>query len=286
MTSHRFPTTPMCDGELLAAFEPTTRPTDVFVATAAKSGQTWLLALLHHLRTRGNDPNFGGKGAFSVTPWLEVPRDMSNGKPFDRAERLAALAAFPDPRVFKMHVTWEEIPRAAGSGAKVMTITRDPRDLPWSMYSHLQAMAPEMRPPGRGDETFDEFFEKWLDFGYFFQVVRSFWPHRDDPDVLWLQYEDLKADLGAAARRCVAFLGWDLDEASIDRAVALSTLGHMQQNQGALGFGSSFVGNFVREGAVGKNRARLSPEQEARIVAKARAELEPACFERIMRQGV
>ena len=74
----QYVTTPMCNGALLAAFEPTTRPTDVFVATAAKSGQTWLLALMHHLRT-GGDPAFGGKGAMSVTPWLELPRDMSAG---------------------------------------------------------------------------------------------------------------------------------------------------------------------------------------------------------------
>ena len=47
----RVPTTPMCDGALLEAFEPLARDSDVFVAAASKVGQTWLLALLHHLRT-------------------------------------------------------------------------------------------------------------------------------------------------------------------------------------------------------------------------------------------
>jgi hypothetical protein len=283
----RFPTTPMCDGALLEAFEPTTRPTDVFVATAAKSGQTWLLALLHHLRTGGADPDFGGIGALGVTPWLENPRDMTNGRAFDRAERLAQLAAMRDPRVFKLHVTWEEIPRASGSGAKVMTITRDPRDLPWSMYQHVLGMTPEILGPDWKDPGFDAFFDQWLERGYFFQVVRSFWPHFRDPDVLWLRYEDLKEDLRREAARCVQFLGWNVDDAGFERACRLADLKHMQAEEKKLLMGSAFKpdARFVREGAVGKNRARLSADQEARIVERARRELEPACFAFVMCQG-
>ena len=42
---------------------------------------------------------------------------------------------------------------------------------------------------------------------------------------------------------------------------------------------------FFREGAIGKNRARLSDAQEARIVARAREELSPECFDFVMSQG-
>jgi hypothetical protein len=286
VTVPRYPTTPMCDGGLLEAFEPTTRPTDVFVATAAKCGQTWLLALLHHLRTRGADPTFGGDGAFSVSPWLENPRDMRTGQPFERTARLSQLAALPDPRVFKLHVVFEEVPRPPGSDAKVVTITRDVRDVPYSMYSHIVGLRPGLFPGPIGD--FDAYFESWLANGYYFKVVRSFWPHRHDPDVLWLRFEDLKADLRGQARRCADFLGWDVDDAALDRAVALADLRHMQANEAALDMSSAFKEGhrFVREGAVGKNRARLSPDQERRLVARARAEFEPACFEFVMSQGL
>jgi hypothetical protein len=40
---------------------------------------------------------------------------------------------------------------------------------------------------------------------------------------------------------------------------------------------------FFREGGVGKNRARLSPEQEARVLERARRELDPQCYEFVMR---
>jgi hypothetical protein len=39
---------------------------------------------------------------------------------------------------------------------------------------------------------------------------------------------------------------------------------------------------FSRAGGVPKNRARLNTEQAARIVERARAELEPGCFAFLM----
>lgn len=103
MSATRFPTRPSCSGALLAAFEPTARDGDVFCATSHKCGQTWLLALLHHLKTDGRDPSFGGRGIYGVAPWLEHPLDMGRTfARFDVAERIAELEALDDPRLFKM----------------------------------------------------------------------------------------------------------------------------------------------------------------------------------------
>ena len=275
----------MCDGAPLEAFEPTVRDTDVFCATAAKCGQTWLMALMHHLRTAGRDPDMEGRGAMAVMPWLELPKPIASDQPYVRAERLAELAALPDPRYFKMHVVYGEVPRPPTSGSKIVTITRDPRDLPYSMFSHLSGM-------GRlssEEEDFDVYFERWMDFGFFFSFVRSFWPHRDEPHVLWLRYEDLQADLRGEALRLAAFLGLHPSDADLARVLPLVSFPEMQAReerdptratrwrQGT---------RFFREGGVGKNRARLSPNPEARLVERARDELEPACFDFVMSQGV
>jgi hypothetical protein len=283
----RYPTTEMCDGALLEAFEPTVRDSDVFCATPAKSGQTWLMALIYHLRTRGLDPDMGGKTAFAHMPWLELPFDIGgSGQRYDRAARLAELEALPDPRIFKMHVLYEEIPRPAGSRARVVTVTRDLRDLPYSMYSHLLGMG--RLPPAQ--EDFDVYFERWMEFGYAFQVVRSMWPHRNAPHLLWLRYEDMKRDLRREARRVVAFLGFDASEDDLDRVLPLVSLDRMQageDRQRATGQAKPWRPGtrFFREGAVGKNRERLSAEQQARIVERALREFEPECFAFVMCQG-
>lgn len=285
----KYPTTDMCDGALLEAFEPTVRDSDVFCATPAKSGQTWLMALMFHLRSRGHDPDMGGKPAFAHMPWLELPFDVAGtGKPYDRAARLAELAALPDPRMFKMHVLYEEIPRPAGSRSRVITISRDLRDLPYSMYSHLHGMG--RLPPEQ--EDFEVYFERWMDFGYAFKVLRSIWPHRGEPHVHWLRYEDMKADLRGEARKLAAFLDFAVSEADLDRVLPLVSMERMREledreraasTQRAIRWREG--SRFFREGEVGKNRARLSREQEARVVEKARQELERECFEYVMRLG-
>lgn len=284
--ARKYPTTPMCDGELLERFEPTVRDSDVFIVTSAKCGQTWLQALLFHLGSRGRAPDFYGRGLEGVSPWLEIPASFASGRLFSsREQRLAQFEALGDPRVFKMHVLWDEIPRPPGSKARVITITRDPRDVPYSMFAHLHALALEggNRPP----EDFDEYFERWMDFGFYFSFVASFWPHEEDADVLWLRYEDMQRDLRGQTERIVAFLGWDLSAEDIDRALPLVDFHRMRSTEKTELFRDlagvwKQDGHFFREGGVGKNRARLSEEQERRIVERLRAEVPAACADFVL----
>lgn len=279
-----YPTTAMCDGELLARFEPTARDTDVFVSTSAKCGQTWLQTLLFHLKTRGREPSFRGVGLHGVSPWLEIPSSFAGGAAWStHDERLAQLESIDDPRVFKMHVVWDEIPRPAGSRARVVTISRDPREVPYSMFSHLHAMQHRDGPGPTAD--FDQYFEGWMDFGFYFKFAASFWPHRNDPDVLWLRYDDMKRDLRAQTERVVDFLGWDVAQEDIDRVLPLVDFQHMRAQEKTEIFGKNVAsrwkedGHFFREGGVGKNRARLGADQERRILERMRADLPPECCE-------
>lgn len=275
----KYPTTPMCDGELLERFEATVRDSDVFVVTTAKTGQTWLQTLLFHLKTKGHEPNLRSVGLSGVSPWLELPANVGYGSQApDRDGRLAELAALDDPRIFKMHVVWDEIPRPPGSKARVLTITRDPRDIPYSMFQHLQSM--NFKAGDEPPADFDAYFERWMELGWYFKILASFWPHRHDPDVLWLRYEDLQRDLDRETRRVVDFLGWDVTDADRARVLPLVDFSRMREKEKS----DIFLDrsgrwkedkNFFREGGVGKNRARLNPDQERRILARLHSELPP-----------
>jgi hypothetical protein len=274
----------MCNGALLEAFEPSARASDVFCATAAKCGQTWLLTLMHHLRTRGQDSTLSGSDLLELTPWLELPRKRpADGQSYQVEDRLSELAALPDPRVFKMHVLWDEIPRPAGSLSRVVTIIRDPRDGPYSMFRHASG---SRRGPDIADD-FEAYFERWMEFGYYFKVVRSFWPHRGDPSLLWLRYEDLQRDLEKEAWRLVRFLGWPVSETEMAQVLPLVSFDHMRDREDSAlkRDGQSFWkegSRFFREGGVGKNRSRLSEEQERRLVDRARTEFDPDCCDFVM----
>lgn len=281
----KYPTTSMCDGLLLEQFESQVRDTDVFIATSAKCGQTWLQTILFHLKTGGNEPEFCGKGLHGVSPWLEWPPKFGTDE-YDRTARLTELEVLDDPRLFKMHVVWNEIPRPRGSGAKVVTITRDPRDVPYSMFAHLHAME---KPFPDLPEHFVDYFERWMEFGFYYKFVNSFWPHYDDEDVLWLRYEDLKKNLRHEIRKTLDFLEWDIHDEIVERILPLVDIDHMRRKEKTSIFNQTNDNwkedqHFFREGGVGKNRARLSVDQERRIVERARREFSKDCFHWVMSQ--
>jgi hypothetical protein len=126
-----------------------------------------------------------------------------------------------------------------------------------------------------------------MGFGYYFKVVRSFWPHRSDPSLLWLRYEDLQRDLVKEAWRLVRFLDWSVSETEMTQILPLVSFDHMRAREDSVlkrdeqsywKEGS----RFFREGGVGKNRSRLSEEQERRLVDRVRGEFDPACCDFVM----
>ena len=70
--------------------------------------------------------------------------------------------------------------------------------------------------------------DKYGTTGYW-HFLLSFWEHRDDPDVLFLFFEDMQADLPAAVRQVAEFIGVGAgDEALQAKVVTQSTLEFMQ----------------------------------------------------------
>ncbi len=265
---------PLHDPRLLAGFKG--RPSDVLITTAPKAGTTWMQQILHQLRS-GGDTDF--RSIYDVVPWLERPRP---GK--DWRVVLAEYEAMSDPRIFKTHCTYPQTP--AADTVRIVLTSRDPRDCCVSFYHHLMDMTPEARRRAGipRPASFDEFFERWLDFGAWFRNVQSWWPHFRDPNVLWLRYEDLKRDFPAALDRIAAFLGWSLTPVQREKVLEYCSFSWMRAHaERFTRFSADEAplfrpGGFIRKGQSGGYRELLSPAHEARILAKAREMLEPACL--------
>jgi len=234
-----------------------------------------------------------GKGMFKVIPWLENPRDFSrkDRKAFDPAERIRDLSAMEDPRVFKMHAERSSVPRPEGHDSKIVVITRDPRDVPYSLYEHARCLedgddSRYLLPEGL-DTTFEEFFYSFIERDPYIPFVKSFWPHRDDPNLLWLRYEDMKKDTRACADNIVFFLQWDISSEVIDRAIQLSEFEHMQKVERTVLYPKDHClfrrnSSFIREGSVGKNRQKLTEDMEDHLMALLKKELDPELLEFLM----
>lgn len=265
---------PLHDPWILAHFE--ARPSDVLITTAPKAGTTWMQQILHQLRS-GGDPDF--RDIDDVVPWLERQRA---GR--DWHQVLADFEALPDPRVFKTHCTWEQTP--GRDTARIILTLRDPRDCCVSFYHHLMDMtdAALSRTGLTRPATMDDHVSAWLDFGAWFRNVGSWWPRRGRDNVLMLRYADLKAELPAAMEQILGFLGWTATVEELARAREYASFPWMKANahrfvgQGEDGKPVFRPGGFIRQGRTGDYRTHLSPAQEARILARARADLPVECL--------
>lgn len=269
---------PTHDPYALANFQP--RPSDVLITTAAKAGTTWMQQILHQLRS-GGDEDFDSID--SVVPWLEFPRE---GKQW--LEVLADYEDSPNPRLFKTHCTYEQTPGTSAdhsSTARIILTSRDPRDCCISFYHHKRDMTDEAKARmGITDpDNFDDFLDEWLKYESWYRNVSSWWPHRNDDNVLWLRYEDLKQDLNAGINQILAFLNWQITGQQRTHILTLCSFSWMKKNTIRFSQQGSDVpmfkpGGFIRKGQVGDGKATLTPEQETRILDKARERLTPDCL--------
>ena len=175
------------------AFRP--QATDVIITPYAKSGTTWVQQIVHGLRTRG-DMQFGE--ITEVIPWIEMAYDL--GMDLDLPQR-------GHPRAFKSHLNWELVPK----GARYIYVVRDPKDVAVSMYHFLQGWWFETGAISMPTFVREQFLQPKSPNAYWAHI-RSWWPHRQDANVLFLCYEDMKGDLPHTIQRIATFIDCPLDE--------------------------------------------------------------------------
>ena len=207
------------------------RSTDVFVVTPGKTGTTWLQQIMHQLRS-GGDMTFADID--DVVPWLELAYDLEQD--IDAEHKY-------QPRCFKSHSSYENCPK----GGKYILVYREPCARFYSFFKFYQGKY--FNP---GEVTLDEFvkYRMSLEMNYFTYLL-SWWPKRNDPNVLFLFYEDMLEDLESAVRAVASLMNID-DEASITNAVKMSSFDFMKQNQDK--FATSRISRY-------RNKARGIPEE-------------------------
>lgn len=196
------------------------RPGDVLVATPPKCGTTWTQYIVGMLLRQSAEP-------FAVTmeqPWVD-------GR-FLPDEVLAMLLARPGRRSLKTHLAFDAIPMF--DDMRYIHVARDPRDACMSWYNHetnysADALArldqwgladptiarPYPRPP-RALATYFRWFMgddsiagrcEGFSLREYRRTVESYWAERQQPNVLLIHYNDLKADLAGETQRIADFLG-------------------------------------------------------------------------------
>ena len=172
------------------------RPTDVVITPFAKCGTTWMQQIVHTLRTRGD---MAFDDISRVIPWIETSAALGIDL---NAEQRA------EPRAFKSHLGWDAVPK----GGRYINVVRDPGDALVSLYRFNEGWN---WVPGTVD--LEEFaLTGFIEQRGYYKHLKSWWPRRNEPDVLFLAYEHMQRDTRGTIRRVAAFIGIELDDALLD----------------------------------------------------------------------
>lgn len=251
--------------ETALAFEPDSG--DVIVATQMKCGTTWMQQIVYEVlsRGKGNLEDDGHRHSQAVCAWLEAER----GVPLDRAPRIGMQGA----RIIKTHLPASHCPWSPS--AKYIYVTRHPV----SCYLSMQEFtATNGGPLVRGGDAAVEWFcsdDMW--WGAWPDHVAGWWQQAAARDnILFLHFEDLKADLDRGIRQVARFLAILLDEREIAAIARKCEYSYMKAREEWFEMSPptpfSFGGSLFKSG---------SAQRDSDADAATRAQIVDFCRERL-----
>jgi len=274
------------DNARWAGFEP--RPDDIFVCTPSKCGTTWMQTIVANLLWP--DADVPGPIVNGISPWIEAK--------FMPAEAMhAMLKAQTYRRAMKSHSPADAIPWFPQ--AKYITGARDGRDAFMSWCNHVQRMkmidmlnaraAEEgIAPMKKFDGDYRAYFKEWLAENNFFDIVASYWAKRDEPNLLFVHYNDMKTDLEGEMRRVAAHLDITIPESKWPAVVQRCTFEGMRKADKAISdFSMGFEGGiegFLFKGTNGRWHDVLTDDDVAAYRRRV-AELLPSDAARWIEDG-
>ena len=185
------------------------RPSDVIIATAPKSGTTWVSHICHQIRMGGSQPDFESQ-TDDVVVYMMPGAD--------------AKLQPADPRIFVTRAPGPLVPR----GGKVITCFREPKDIVLSACKYYDTLL-----AFKGRVSIEVLSWSMIDMGRVKDVLESivyWWEHRHDKDVLLLFFDDIKEDHIGCVCRIASFMAVDCSEEVIAKVVHTTTHAEMARH--------------------------------------------------------
>ena len=254
-------------------------PDDVWIVSYPRCGSTWTQQILRLVRSNG-EKDCCIKNTDAI-PLLEAKADV-----------VLSLEAFcpkfniedlPRPRAFRSHFPYDLLPCGPphNTPCRYIYVARNPKDVVVSNYYALKEL------PEYCDLKWDTFWDKHMKgnnfYGDYLDHILSWWPHRDDENVLFLKYEDMKKDLPQTISQIASFLGVNLSGHIISKIADLSSFEKMKKDNTVnfswvKAFNKDGVSTFIRKGLVGDWKSVLTPDQSA--------QMDVICTERLKDTGL
>ncbi len=271
-----------------------TRPGDILITTAYKSGTTWTQTIVAHLIFK--DTELPGP-VMEISPWVDMRM-----RPFE--DIVATTSAQTHRRFLKTHLALDGIPYR--EDMQYVYVGRDLRDVfmsLWNHYSgHVDGMFEAMNHPSvlvgepfpRPPEDLHVLWAEWIRRGWFewepegwpywssCHHARTWFDYRHLDNILFVHFADLLDDPRSEIARIAGFLDIALTEPELDRVVQATSFDTMRENADsvmgqAAGFWKGGARQFLHKGTNGRWRGELDDDELARYRALVDRELTPEC---------
>lgn len=265
------------------------RDGDIVISVPPKSGTTWTMNIVYQLLS-GGTADF--RDIYEEVPWIEF---LSHpGQPHQ--EVLDRVDAMPRSRrrAFKTHSPPPEVPfmsGGAGKDVKYIAVFRNPEEALVSFWPFIDKHSDEwfdlwqMPREALYRPDFPSFYAEVIDShgmqGAFFGFLSAWWALREEPNVLFIHFSDMKRDHEASIRKIAKFL--DV-EPSIDQWSAIleyTSFPWMKQNEEK--FEASTAGKvpilkagaMIRKGEFGEAKSDGMTDDISRQLRKAGSQICP-----------
>jgi len=224
---------------------------DVWVCSVAKSGTTWTEYIAWLVTHEGGDFP-AGKSMSEAIPMIE----------FDACE----IGDLPPPRIIKTHYEKKWIPMT--KEAKYIYVARNPKDVLVSYLYHCRGFGCYGAPDLTIEELIEPMAHGEIEFGNHCDHVAEWYKARNEENVLFLLYEEMKADLKGSVMRIAEFLGKSevllKDDGKLWKEIvdkcSFSSMNKSNNDKWVRGNRDGFT-KFVRKGTVGDHVNHLTKEQ-------------------------
>ncbi|KAF8763513.1 Netrin receptor DCC like protein [Argiope bruennichi] len=179
------------------AMEYKPKPGDIFINTYPRCGSTWMQNVAMCIFRKGKE--------------LDNPSDYLQCSPFIDMLGQEAIDKMPRPGAFKTHLPYSHLPYSPD--AKYIFVTRNPKDCCVSLYHHARNKPAFAYEDGEFDDFFELFMTGELEYNDYFDHLLGWYPHRNDPNVFYTTYENMKKDIREVIVKLSKFLGQEYRDA-------------------------------------------------------------------------
>ncbi|KAJ8040141.1 Sulfotransferase family cytosolic 1B member 1 [Holothuria leucospilota] len=223
-----------------------TREDDIFVSTYPKSGTHWMYEIVHLILANGHSDKIDRSKMMNSTIEMLHPPELV--KP-----TYEVLDKEESQRVIMAHLPWQFLPKqlTEQQKGKIVYVMRNPKDVITSQNRFSLSSSGKQKDEELWKYLINAFLTGDVMYGSWFDHVKRHWEHRNQGNVFFTSYEEMKKDLRSVVKPLSKFLGHELDEDALDRVEEKSTVKAMKKTYDDIE--KNVPGGAMMVKALGKN---------------------------------